>query len=624
MKTPYGLLPATAISRGIVPLLLLLGLLALAAALLYLQQMKEVLPDAVHRTEHGKRLDPWRPLPGCILLATAEGKRRYWAPDEATAAVCHARFGAAVVTDAVHLTADETGLAPLLRATALLRTPLQADPMLPQNTVTAGGASLSAGATLHLTLDADAQVRADRLLACLVGESDACTMVGIPPDTWQHHHENAAMRAGALLVLDITSGRIEVATNGRSLCYAAEEAGQPLPKGCPPSARAPGARPWKLANRALFADEMPGSLVKLPIMLALLRDHETGASLLQPGPMQERFVQDIRRSETANFLDRLFCRDRGYVGCSRLGELDRAAGDLGWNRPSPNLLALEGAPAAVYLRAPAARLLRQPNSTSSAWKPMSLRYRPERAQRCAEQPGDLRWSKCRDEVVANLVAELWGQGNARISPLAVAIALARIAAADNRQVSLAPPHLLAAAEGDRRRMVPQVESAGDTATIAPEHARLILKGMSQTHLPGGTAFTACQHAFGGDSQAMRMCVELKGVAGKTGTPVFNHDRLTVSARARHCAELREHEIRGGPAQQRAVRAALTQCQVVPLKWYAAVVRDDPRRADGPWSKVVVALAERNWRRDGRIDSSQDRGPNIAAELVFRYLDTRGR
>jgi len=203
----------------------------------------------------------------------------------------------------------------------------------------------------------------------------------------------------------------------------------------------------------------------------------------------------------------------------------------------------------------------------------------------------------------------------------VAATLARLGAAANGQSSIGAPHLLAAVEGrvgeQEIRRLPETRLS--IAGIDPAHARLILAGMTRTHQAGGTAYLACLKALGNGPQAAGDCARLQGIAGKTGTPVWNHDRLSDRERAQTCENLRARAAALPPAQRRSLRGPLAQCDLVPLKWYAALVRDDSTRAEGPWSKVVVALAERNWRRDGHIDAAFDRGGNIAAELVFRYL-----
>lgn len=614
----------SSLARALGPLMLLFSLLGAGLLLTRFWSHDLESPSPIHRSSKGSRLDPWRPMPGCISLQGDDARPVPWLLDPATAVTCQSRPSVRSDAQASGMGAGEQRFGALLRAINPIRSPLQTDSAVPMNQIERDGRTLPTGADIHLTLQAKAQARADKLLSCLTGHLDACPDAGIAADTWQHHYESAAMRSGALLVMDISTGRIEVAASSHSSCYEAEEGGQPLHSGCPPSARAIGVRQWKLANAALFSDEMPGSLVKLPIMLSLLRHNESGPVLLEPGSAQDKFIDDIRRSETANFLDRLFCKDRAYRDCARLTGLAQAATDLGWNQPPDNLLALADMPRPAHLNAPSARFMRAWGKADGAWREMQVRYKPLAAQRCGEQAMDRRWSKCRDETVANLVAELWGQGNARTSPLAVAVTLSRLAAAANGQARIGAPHLLDAVEGSLQgtavsyRRVAEVE----TKAIASDHAQLILKGMGLTHQPGGTAFAACLHALDNTSQAIRACAQLQGVAGKTGTPVFNHDRLSVTQRASHCAALRTRAIGIDAAQRRRLSAELTQCQVSPIKWYAAVLRDDPTSKSGPWTRVVVALAERNWRGDGRIDSAQDRGPNIAAEMAFRYFTQR--
>lgn len=166
------------------------------------------------------------------------------------------------------------------------------------------------------------------------------------------------------------------------------------------------------------------------------------------------------------------------------------------------------------------------------------------------------------------------------------------------------------------------QERASTKGIATVDAALILAAMGLTHQAGGTAYTACLKAFGGDAAAPLACAGLQGMAGKTGTPVFNHDRLTVTQRAAHCSAVHQ-AIAAAPSDARltaTLRAEFTQCQMRPIKWYAAVLRDDPHSAVGPWTKVMVVLAERNWRLDGHIDSAYDKGtPNIAAEMGFRFI-----
>ena len=605
--------------------LLTFGLIALFAASSHLWKIKTVPNEPKHRTKQGVRLDPWRPLPGCVTLQGRQGEPVLWAVDAATRAACGKRFKT-LPTDMPGMGIKDNELGTVLRAIGQWRAPLAPSETQPMNWPSTSGTRTPQGAHVQLTLDAVDQPLAGRLIACLTGRHAECAAIGIDSDTWKHQYESAAMRAGSLLVMDIATGDIEVAASAYTPCFAAEQSGQPLPAECPPSSREAVERKWKLDNGALFASEMPGSLAKLPLLLALLRDPVIGLQIRREGAFQRSFLNDIQKSETTHFLDRVFCQDTNFQNCDRLPRVVTAAHDLGWNAPSINMTGMPGTTVDTKLNAHSGRLLQDIDRQSSQWKPMSLAYKPEAARRCAEQPEPFAWSKCRNEAVANLAAEVWGQGNARTSPVAVAAMLGRLAAAANGQAMSPPPHLVHSLQGEisNRPQVVMHRSQVPTSAISAADATMILQGMALTHQPGGTAYTACLSAFGNTPEGIKQCASLGGMAGKTGTPVFNHDRLRVGERSAHCADIRA-SLSGGavPKTSSKLRNENAQCQMSPLKWYAAVIRDDPRSSSGPWRKVVVALAERNWRLDGHVDAADDRGTNMAAEMVFRFIALQG-
>lgn len=611
------------LARGIAFMLLGCTLLGIIGIGVFLRQLNDTPAVARHMTEQGARLDPWRPLPGCVTVRGKGGALRAWAPDATSEIVCGQRkplLAAAVLGKR----SDESGFASVLRAIDTWRTPLQPSPTrVMQRFSSDTGQTIDQGAAIELTLNPENQIHANELLACMTGQLDHCDAIGIDRATWKHHYEQAALRAGTLLIVDIATGEIEVAAAAYSKCYRAEHNGESLSQDCPPAAGEARSRDWLLSNGALFASEMPGSLAKLPMMLAILRDPQLGAQIRRTGAARGKFFHDIQHSDTPNFLDRIFCRDQGYA-CQRLPLVAEAARDLGWNAPI-NLVATGQVVPAVALPTPSSRILQTLDWNTNRWRDYKLGYAADGAKKCAEQsPQERRWSKCRNEAVANLAAEMWGQGNARVSPVSVATMLSRIAAAANAQPSIGLPHLVRAVSGEvngaHQEYKPQERAS--TKGIASVDAALILAAMGLTHQADGTAYTACLKAFGGDAAAPLACASLQGMAGKTGTPVFNHDRLTVTQRATHCAAVHQ-AIAIAPTDARhtaTLRAEFTQCQMRPIKWYAAVLRDDPHSAAGTWTKVMVVLAERNWRLDGRIDSAYDKGtPNIAAEMGFRFI-----
>ena len=55
----------------------------------------------------------------------------------------------------------------------------------------------------------------------------------------------------------------------------------------------------------------------------------------------------------------------------------------------------------------------------------------------------------------------------------------------------------------------------------------------------------------------------------------------------------------------------------PYKWYVAAYRLD-RARNGPWTKVIAVLTERNWTiQGGHIHGAGDHGPNPSAEIAMQ-------
>src|SRR5207245_4256978 len=102
----------------------------------------------------------------------------------------------------------------------------------------------------------------------------------------------------------------------------------------------PRYRPDALLNAAVFHDAMPASVIK-PIMAeAFLTDPEVGARWLaaeragmrNPGtPAIDSLRGQLMRSNSARFLDRMFCADQGFAHCERPWRVQAMAAAFGWN-----------------------------------------------------------------------------------------------------------------------------------------------------------------------------------------------------------------------------------------------------------------------------------------------------
>ena len=348
-----------------------------------------------------------------------------------------------------------------------------------------------------------------------------------------------------------------------------------------------------------------------------------------PWPTRDSLRGQLMRSDSARFLDRMFCADQNFMRCERPWRVQTIAAAFGWNNACDSAredcgkrdlimggaVDARGAPVVSPMLAttvPYGRLLVAPTSEALG---APMRVRPTVALdtakilACAAGPDGRRyskddWEKCRGRIVVDVVADGWGQGNARSSALGVAGMMASLAATSNGE-PVHRPHLVDSlrSTSEERGSLPIFTSTAAAPVVtgmSREAAEVILSGLSYSHR-GGTARLACEQVF-----APKVCHDIDWLAGKTGTPTFPNDDVTLDELARLCAPnvvRNKHEL--------AMCGALR-----PYKWYVAAYRTD--RAQPRWSKVVAVLTERNWIADsGRIHGAGDVGPNPAAEIAMQ-------
>ncbi|MEO7243911.1 MAG: hypothetical protein ABIX12_02010, partial [Rubrivivax sp.] len=232
------------------------------------------------------------------------------------------------------------------------------------------------------------------------------------------------------------------------------------------------------------------------------------------------------------------------------------------------------------------------------------------------------WGKCKGGAVVDVVAEGWGQGHARVSTLGVAGMMAVLAAAANGQAAVSAPHLVEALHGAGtgpgsraapRVAAPWLATAPLASPLGREAAEVILSALSYSHR-AGTARTACEQVFDA-----KRCRDIDWLAGKTGTPSFPMDGVTLDELARECPR----QAAGGAAMARpgarGQEKPIVCSSLRPYKWYTAVWRDGAG-ASGPWTKAIAVLTERNWiRQSGQIHAAGDRGPNPSAEIALQIV-----
>jgi cell division protein FtsI/penicillin-binding protein 2 len=456
--------------------------------------------------------------------------------------------------------------------------------------------------------------------------------------------EGAMVRMAAVAVIDVASGRIEALAGAMSPCARQEVDGPGRELNCDKRLPYPVRyRPDALLNPAVFHDAMPASTIKPIMAAAFLTDADVGprwlsaerAAMKKPvQPAPDSLRGQLMRSDSARFLDRMFCSEKNFSHCQRPWEVQAMAAAFGWNNGcvlaradcgkqdllfgrAVDATAESGAIRPVSTTVAYGRLLSEPVG-GRLGAPLHLtppaQLDPAIVRHCSlgaagRMRSDDDWEKCRGGAVVDVVAEGWGQGHARSSALGIAGMMATLAAAANGQAEVRRPHLVEALRGVGDREHATLASAvlrWDLAAAQPNRvphdaAEVILSGLSYSHR-AGTARTACEQVF--DAKA---CRGIEWLAGKTGTPSFPSDGLTLNQLLTLCG-------RAGDAQ-RSKEAACGSLR--PYKWYVAAYRDGAR-SSGPWTKAIAVLTERNWTvQGGHIHGAGDHGPNPSAEIAMQ-------
>jgi hypothetical protein len=531
-------------------------------------------------------------------------------------------------------------------------------------------APIDVGYSVALTIDPALQALAQKTAACYTGRHDVCVALGMqrsedraPPvgarpgtaaapsrPLGDALLEGAMVRMAAVAVIDIASGRIEALAGTMSPCARQEVDGPGRAAHCDRRLPfAPHYRADALLNSALFHGAMPASTIKPMMAMAFLGDPVVGArwhsaeqtaDATAPPPRQSLRGQLVR-SDSARFLDRMFCADAGFGECRRGWDIQAGVPGFGWNAGCADGGGLHcGKRDVLFGRAPGTTLADGPMLLVSYGRLMAEPVRPgagamhlmpparferDLVQRCAlgadgKRASDDDWEKCRGGALVDVVAEGWGQGHARASALGVAGMMASLAAAANGARSVHRPHLVSSvtrADGQPAMQVagPPSLSAWRAAppepiTMAPDAAAIVLGALAHTHR-AGTARSACAQVF----DAAR-CRDIGWIAGKTGTPSFPSDGVGLDELASLCRTPPTRAAVAEPADRTARRKAVCS-SLRPYKWYVAAYREDGS-AHGPWTKAIAVLTERNWlRRNGQVHGSGDQGPNPAAEIALQ-------
>jgi len=128
----------------------------------------------------------------------------------------------------------------------------------------------------------------------------------------------------------------------------------------------------------------------------------------------------------------------------------------------------------------------------------------------------------------------------------------------------------------------------------------------------GTAHTACIRVFDAAT-----CNRIDWIAGKTGTPPYGNDGLTLKEIRQKCRLAPPKNLAYGEQQEWWTSCSREQ----PYKWYVAVFKTDDGQSG--FNKALAVLTERNWYRSGplagKVQSPGDHEMNVSAEMAFRII-----
>jgi cell division protein FtsI/penicillin-binding protein 2 len=519
---------------------------------------------------------------------------------------------------------------------------------------------VDAGFNIHLTIDPDAQRIVQQMSECYAGDARSCRQIGLANDRnfadyTNQMYEKAAVRMAAVALIDIPTGRIEALGSAHSDCFRQEYDGPARsPAGCPDLPSTPHYEPDRLLNHALFTDALPGSIIKPIMATGFLHDPRYRDKIIADRVSADfiRLQDELKGSDSAAFLNRMFCSDKAWANCDRPRDVQQAALLFGWDlgclEPSfrcGRLNVLFGYPDARRIREDSARM---PLGTSVMYgrlltEPVSLKrsadfqmmrnfsFDPKLAAACSRGDyysgsGQNRgWRKCRHGHLVYIESEGWGQGNARTTALGAAGMMARLAAAANGQASLRLPYLVdRISDADAQKFdlaAHQLRLADPVKLEIPQQdAALIVRGMISHKAQGtpagsrsGTANAACIRVFDAAT-----CNRIDWIAGKTGTPPYGNDGLTLKEIRQKCRLAPSGNVAYGEQQEWWTSCSREQ----PYKWYVAVFKTDDGQSG--FNKAVAVLTERNWYRSGplagKVQSPGDHDAmNVSAEMAFRIM-----
>ena len=193
------------------------------------------------------------------------------------------------------------------------------------------GARVDVGFSIDLTIDPALQALAQKTAACYTGRHDVCRALGMQraedkeQPLGQPLLEGAMVRMAAVAVIDVASGRIEALAGALSPCARQEVDGPGPRRGLRPAPAVPGAVPARMrcstrpcsttrCRRRRSSRSWPRRSSSDPRgrRRAGSRPSRRRCARGAP-PARDSLRGQLMRSDSARFLDRMFCSDKGFA-----------------------------------------------------------------------------------------------------------------------------------------------------------------------------------------------------------------------------------------------------------------------------------------------------------------------
>lgn len=498
------------------------------------------------------------------------------------------------------------------------------------------------GFNTQLTINPNMQITTTQVAECFTGKLEAseatCQKLsdkirGIMPLM----EAKATTRQVGIAIIDVPSGRIDVATGSTSSCF---DKNYGVAGGNVKCLDIPNA--WKKMisadqakeNPALYIDYMPASTIKPIQALAMVRAFPEGVKANLGN------IRDIvARSSTEQVLDILTCSSpissQYIANCQGFAEMQKAASDMGWNNEchTGNLYDC-GKQDILYgqklrntnMQTPlfyGRLLINDKGELIKGLGDISQSTYTDAVQKLSQLPrknGGYDWTKLTRTPNASFglaIQESYGQRNARATPLGIASAMRTLLVSANTN-EFQPVHIvehLWTAGNDsvlfKTKQTREQETEGllnkffavqddeledgkgqITSNITPEEARTVISLFTKAHYDG-TASSACRDTFGTCTESDSKPLGYH-IFSKTGTTTFSASNIQKQTAS--C--------------NNSTKTSDDHCRLKPISWFVLGVGKEENK----WSKVIVIMAERNWNQSGEI-----RSDNVAAQIGFNLM-----